>query len=236
MNPEVLIQELQLAIGHQRMLLVIDDAWTEQAALALQVGGDHCVHLVTTRLPQVALAFAPQQRLLIPELDDTTGVELLAHYVPALVKENLQAVGELVSSVGSLPLALMLLGHYLAAQALSCQPRRLQTALQILHERQHRLQFSMPVASNERSPAFSSQTLLSLHTAIALSAKLLEAEAFRALRLSRQAGQLRRTGRPGHPEKFAGDARYSLGQGADRVEWTSALHSASDRPSVRTMG
>jgi transcriptional regulator with XRE-family HTH domain len=29
MKPEELVQELQLAIGHKRMLLVIDDAWTD---------------------------------------------------------------------------------------------------------------------------------------------------------------------------------------------------------------
>jgi tetratricopeptide (TPR) repeat protein len=179
MTQEELILQLQLAIGHWRMLLVIDDAWTDQEALALHVGGDHCVHLLTTRLPQVAFAFAPQQRLLIPELDAPTGLELLAHYVPALVTEHPEAVDDLVSAVGGLPLALTLLGHYLAAQALSGQPRRLQTALQRLHERQHRFQISMPVASNERSPALPSQTPLSLHTAIALSAQLLDAEASR---------------------------------------------------------
>ena len=180
MKPEALVQELQLAIGHRRMLLVIDDAWTDQEALALHVGGDQCVHLLTTRLPQVAFAFAPQQRLLIPELDAPNGVELLAHYVPSLVKENPQAIDELVSTVGGLPLALTLLGHYLAAQALSGQPRRLQTALQRLHERQHRFQISMPVASTERSPALPSQTPLSLHMAIALSAQMLDAESSRA--------------------------------------------------------
>jgi tetratricopeptide (TPR) repeat protein/transcriptional regulator with XRE-family HTH domain len=179
-KPEVLVQELQLAIGHRRMLLVIDDAWTDEDALALHVGGAQCVHLLTTRLPQVAFAFASQQRLLIPELDAPTGVELLAHYVPALVKENPQAIDELVSAVGGLPLALTLLGHYLAAQAFSGQPRRLQTALQRLHERQHRLQISMLVASTERSPALPSQTPLSLHTAIALSTQMLDAEVFRA--------------------------------------------------------
>jgi len=180
MQPETLVQELQLAIGHRRLLLVIDDAWTEEEALALHVGGDRCVHLLTTRLPQVAFAFAPQERLLIPELDAPTGVELLAHYVPSLVKENPQAIDELVSTVGGLPLALTLLGHYLAAQALSGQPRRLQTALQRLHERQHRMQLSMPVASTERSPAWPTQTPLSLHTAIALSTQTLDAEASRA--------------------------------------------------------
>jgi len=206
MKPEVLVQELQLAIWHRRMLLVIDDAWTEQEALALHLGGDRCVHLLTTRLPQAALAFAPHQRLLIPELDGPTGVELLAHYVPALVKENPQAVDELVSTVGGLPLALTLLGHYLAAQALSGQPRRLQAALQRLHERQHRLQISMPVASNERSPALSSQTPLSLHTAISLSAQLLEAQAFRALSALSVF--------PAKPASFSEEAALAMVQGS----------------------
>ena len=179
MKLEELIQELHLAIGHRRMLLVIDDAWTDQEALALHVGGDQCVHLLTTRLPPVAFAFARNERLLIPELDAHTGVELLAHYVPSLVKENPEAIDELVGAVGGLPLALTLLGHYLAAQALAGQPRRLQTALARLHERQHRFQISMPVASNERSPALPSQTPLSLHTAIALSTQMLDPEAYR---------------------------------------------------------
>ncbi len=179
MKPEALIQELQLAIGHRRMLLVIDDAWTEQEALALHMGGDQCVHLLTTRLPQVAFAFACNERLLIPELDAHTGVELLAHYVPSLVKESPQDIDHLVRTVGGLPLALTLLGHYLAAQALAGQPRRLQTALARLHERQHRFHISMPVAGSERSPALPLQTPLSLHTAIALSTQMLDPEAFR---------------------------------------------------------
>ncbi|HEX6553401.1 MAG TPA: NB-ARC domain-containing protein [Ktedonobacteraceae bacterium] len=203
---ETLVQELHLTIGHRRMLLVIDDAWTDQEAMALHVGGDQCVHLLTTRLPQVAFAFAHQERLLIPELDAHTGVELLAHYVPSLVEENPQAIDDLVRAVGGLPLALTLLGHYLAAQALAGQPRRLQTALQRLQEGQHRFHISMPVASNERSPALPSQTPLSLHTAIALSTQMLDAEAYRvfcALSVF-----------PAKPASFSEEAALAVTQGS----------------------
>jgi len=206
MKPDVLVQELQLAIGHRRLLLVIDDAWTQEEALALHVGGDQCVHLLTTRLPQVAFAFAPQERLHIPELDALTGVELLAHYVPALVQEQPEAIEELVSAVGGLPLALTLLGHYLAAQALSGQPRRLQAALVRLHERQHRMQLSMPLASTERSPAWPTQTSVSLYTAIALSTQLLDAEVSRvfcALSVF-----------PAKPASFAEEAALAVTQGS----------------------
>jgi tetratricopeptide (TPR) repeat protein/transcriptional regulator with XRE-family HTH domain len=219
---EELTQQLHLAIGHRRLLLVIDDAWSDQEALALQVGGDQCVHLLTTRLPQVAFAFAPSQRLLIPELDAPTGVELLKHYVPALVTENPEAIDDLVSAVGGLPLALSLLGHYLAAQALSGQPRRLQTALQRLQERQHRLQISMPVATTERSPALPSQTPLSLHTAIALSVQMLEAEVaqvFCALAVF-----------PAKPASFSEEAALAVTQGSLEMLdtlWDSGLLESS---------
>jgi transcriptional regulator with XRE-family HTH domain/tetratricopeptide (TPR) repeat protein len=177
MKQEELIQQLRLAIGHRRMLLVIDDAWTEQEALTLHMGGDQSMHLLTTRLPQVAFAFAPRAQLHIPELDPLMGTQLLAQYVPSLVQEQPEAINDLVSAVGGLPLALTLLGRYLAAQALSGQPRRLQTALQRLRERRHRLQISMPLASSERSLESPSPTSLSLQTAIALSTQTLDAEA-----------------------------------------------------------
>ncbi|HEX6480142.1 MAG TPA: NB-ARC domain-containing protein, partial [Ktedonobacteraceae bacterium] len=49
---------LRATIGHRRLLLIIDDAWSAQEALSLQVGGPQCAHLLTTRSPQVAFAFA----------------------------------------------------------------------------------------------------------------------------------------------------------------------------------
>src|SRR5262249_47466489 len=45
-------------IGVRRILLVIDDAWSERAALALFVGGPHCATLITTRFPSVATALS----------------------------------------------------------------------------------------------------------------------------------------------------------------------------------
>jgi hypothetical protein len=40
---------IHAAIGLRRMLLVIDDAWQLDEALAFKVGGPNCVHLLTTR-------------------------------------------------------------------------------------------------------------------------------------------------------------------------------------------
>ena len=43
-------QALQAAIGTRRLLLIIEDAWTVEDALAFQVGGPQCAYLLTTRL------------------------------------------------------------------------------------------------------------------------------------------------------------------------------------------
>ncbi len=48
---------LHSIIGQRRLLLVIDDAWRIEAALAFKIGGPHCAYLVTTRFPNIALHF-----------------------------------------------------------------------------------------------------------------------------------------------------------------------------------
>ena len=48
-------QLVRTAIGMRRMLLVIDDAWQIDPALLLKVGGPGCAHILTTRIPGVAL-------------------------------------------------------------------------------------------------------------------------------------------------------------------------------------
>jgi hypothetical protein len=50
------------------LLLVIDDAWRIEAALAFKAGGPRCAYLMTTRFPPIALQFAPNDAITIPEL------------------------------------------------------------------------------------------------------------------------------------------------------------------------
>jgi len=107
---------------------------------------------------------------------------------------------------GGLPLALTLLGHYLAAQAFSGQPRRLQTAQEHLQEGQHRLHLSMPVASSERSPALPLHTPLSLHTTIAISTQMLDPETYRTF------GAL--SVFPAKPASFSEEAALAVTEGA----------------------
>jgi len=74
------------AIGHQRMLLVIDDAWDIVQALAFQVGGPNCAYLITTRFPEIARRFAGEGTRVVRELEDTEGRMLLMRLAPEVVQ------------------------------------------------------------------------------------------------------------------------------------------------------
>jgi transcriptional regulator with XRE-family HTH domain len=172
---------LRSAIDTHHLLLVIDDAWTTEDALAFQVGGAQCAHLLTTRLPQVAFTFAEQGAIVVPELGDADGLALLDCFVPQVVQQDPQGARTLVQAVGGLPLALTLMGKYLAAQTFTGQPRRLQAALTQLHDTEQRLHVSMPTAFRERSPCLPSDIPLSLHAAIAVSDQHLSPQAHATL-------------------------------------------------------
>jgi len=180
-SPEAWGRALRATIGKRRLLLIIDDAWSTEEALAFQVGSTQCVHLLTTRLPQVAFNFAQQGAIVVPELEEADGLALLARFVPQHVQQHPEDARALVRAVGGLPLALTLMGKYLASHAFTGQPRRLQTALSQLHNTERRLRVSMPIAPSERSPSLSDTTPLSLHAAIAISDQQLSSQAHAAL-------------------------------------------------------
>lgn len=172
---------LHAAIGTRRMLLVIDDAWKTEEALAFQLGGPNCAHLLTTRIPQIAFAFARDRAVEVPQLNDTDGLALMARFAPEIVALEAESAYALVRSVGALPLALTLMGKYLASQAFTKQPRRLRAAITQLRDAERRLRLSVPTPVTARSPNLPEGTPLSLHAAITVSDQQISEEAHRAL-------------------------------------------------------
>jgi tetratricopeptide (TPR) repeat protein/transcriptional regulator with XRE-family HTH domain len=173
---------LRTAIGARRMLLIIDDAWELESALAFRVGGPHCAYLVTTRLPSIAVAFADDGAIVVPELTQEDGVRLLSRFAPEAVAHDPETACALVRSVGALPLALALMGKHLRVQAASGQPRRLHTAIEHLRDAERRLRLAEPAALISRPGGAPTGTSLSLQSVIAVSDQQLSMESREALR------------------------------------------------------
>jgi transcriptional regulator with XRE-family HTH domain len=174
---------LHAAIGLRRMLLVIDDAWKSDDALAFKVGGPNCAYVLTTRIPSVALDFANNGAMLVRELNEDDGLRLLARFVPDIVANELCAARALVQSVGGLPLALTLMGKYLKSQAYSGQPRRQRAALERLSHPEERLRLKITQAPLEQHTSLPAEIPLSLDAVIGISAWQLDEAAQRALLL-----------------------------------------------------
>lgn len=180
-EPDAWIQAIHATIGLRRMLLVIDDAWGVEEALAFKVGGPHCAYLYTTRFPHLAVQIAAHDALRVPELQEQDGVALLARFASDFVSQAPEMAQALVRSVGALPLALTLMGKYLSVQVYSGQPRRLHTAVEHLRDARARLHLSVAHSPADRHPSLSTTTTLSLQAIIAVSDQQLSEQARGAL-------------------------------------------------------
>jgi tetratricopeptide (TPR) repeat protein len=195
---------------------VVDDAWDGDDALAFQIGGERCAHLLTSRLPHVAFAFAGERALTVSELKQADGMALLARYVPNMVAQDRENAQALVQAVGNLPLALTLMGSYLAAQAFTGQTRRLRDALAQLQKTERRLHISVPTVFGRRPASLPPDVPFSLHSVIALSDQRLSAQARVALRAL--------SAFPPKPNSFSEEA--ALAVSADVVETLDELWDA----------
>ena len=174
-------QAILTAIGTKRMLLVIDDAWSLEAALTFQVGGPNCAYLLTTRLPEVALRFAGQAETVV-ELTGRDGRKLLEQLALDVVAAESDAAQELVQAVGGLPLALVIMGNYLRVQGHTDQPRRIHQALEKLQEAEARLQLAEPQPPARQHPSLPVGASISLQAIIQVSDEALDNTAQYALR------------------------------------------------------
>lgn len=169
------------AIGSKRFVIVADDVWAYEDALAFQVGGINCAFLLTTRFPEVALRFAAQNTIHIKELSEEDGLALLAHLAPEAVEMAPEESSRLVKVVGSLPLALVLIGNYLRIFSYGKRPRTLQMAIERLHKVGERFQLVEPQTPSTPHPSIPTSTLISLHSTIGISFENLDRKIRRVL-------------------------------------------------------
>ena len=146
----------------------------------MKVGGPACVHLLTTRLSQVALAFAQQESIFVPQLQEADSLALLAHFVPDLVEQDPQGAQALVQAVGGLPLAVTLMGKYLI-QSFTDQLWLLRTVLGQFYDTQRRLGVNLSTPDGHTSTSLATAVPLNLCTVIALCDQHLSPHAHAAL-------------------------------------------------------
>jgi tetratricopeptide (TPR) repeat protein len=128
---ELRSQAVANAIGQQKLLLVLDDAWQIEPAQYLRCGGPNCAHLLTSRDLGLARVFAGDRRraFVAPELADEPACALLREIAPEAWAADPAQAAQLAAGVGGLPLALELVGAFLAAPERSLFPQLAQAAL-----------------------------------------------------------------------------------------------------------
>ncbi len=136
-------QAVQGLIGQRRVLLVIDDVWEVQAARDLQCGGPNCCYLLTSREPRIAEKFAgTEQTSRVTTLDGEAAYRLLQALAPEACQADPPAARKLSESLGGLPLALELVGGYLADPERSVFPELQAEALAEMADPRRRLELA----------------------------------------------------------------------------------------------
>ena len=138
------------AIGGRRLLLVVDDVWQSDAAGTFLLG-TNCAHIVTSRMPEVAIDCA-EKLIKVRELDNVESLVLLSEFAREVVDAEPDEALKLVQASGGLPLALVLLGKYLRRESRSGDPRRIREALNTLRDEKVLLLIRQPVAAPDEPP------------------------------------------------------------------------------------
>jgi DNA-binding SARP family transcriptional activator/tetratricopeptide (TPR) repeat protein len=119
MIPEELDERVELyrtLLANRRVLVVLDDAVTEQQVTPLLPGSSSCAVIITTRSRRLT-AVPGARGLELDELDPAQSLELIGHVIGAeRVESEPEAAAALVKAVGGLPLALRIIGARLAAK------------------------------------------------------------------------------------------------------------------------
>ncbi|MBX7214668.1 MAG: tetratricopeptide repeat protein [Thermoflexales bacterium] len=175
-NQTAQIQALHDRIGTRRMLLIVDDAWSAEAALAFRLGGPRCAHVLTTRFAGIAHDFAMNNVVTVEELSPANGLRLFSAIASQVAKAEPAETRRLIAIVGGLPLAVSLAARAAWKMADTGTKAPVQELISQL-EAGIGLGPGQPMSPLERPPSLSARTVVSLDAVIALSFETLsEAE------------------------------------------------------------
>jgi hypothetical protein len=115
-DPDELRKAVQHRLSKRRMLLVLDDIWQRDQVEYLRCGGRNCAHLLSTRDERIATFFAGHAShvLEVGNLAKEAACNLLETIAPDTCSLDRAAAQRMVRWVNRLPLAVVMLGGYLA--------------------------------------------------------------------------------------------------------------------------
>jgi hypothetical protein len=112
------VDALRDALFERRILLVLDDVWQVAHAEPLNIGGDECRLLITTRSEEVASTLSSRARThSVNVLSSEASAELIHRLAPQLTELGTGAVANLCRRLEFHPLALTLAGRLLEAES-----------------------------------------------------------------------------------------------------------------------
>ena len=174
-------------LNRRKMLIIIDDAWQSQAAADLQLGGQGCFHILTSRKTTVTIDFSSDVDLVIQKLTKNDSLKILTSLAPKTVKADVTNSEELEEAVDGLPLALVLLGRYLEKTELfSNESKHLRETLIKFRNAEKRLKITQPQTPSGHHPSLPDDVPISVFAIISISVEELsndEREAFFSLSL-----------------------------------------------------
>ena len=110
--------QITTLLREKQMLLIVDDVWKAEHAVAFRVGGSSCAMIITTRFNDVAGVIAPTAADIyrLPILSESDGLELLGKLTPETVAEFPGDSRTLVQHLEGLPLAIHVAGRLLQSE------------------------------------------------------------------------------------------------------------------------
>jgi len=114
-TPGSLSDGVREAIADRSVLIVIDDVWQPETIKRLQVSGPNCAVLLTTRDQAIARSLSPENLVELLPLAEDPAFVLLGRLAPEACQADDARARAIAGSAGGLPLAIELIGGFLAA-------------------------------------------------------------------------------------------------------------------------
>src|SRR5690606_8067424 len=91
--------QLRALLLERACLLVVDDCWSAVHAKAFDVGGPHCLMIVTTRQGAIASSLGAQ-RIAVPAMSEADALEILRKRAGDIAAQDLAHARGLAAEVG----------------------------------------------------------------------------------------------------------------------------------------